>query len=84
MHGTLRKLSGRRNWVGRVGDGQVLLWLECPPEEPHPTRRSQVGSIWALYLSVAGGKLLGDEMTEGEKQRLRSKMTLGWSADPAT
>lgn len=61
----IREAVRRRNWVGRVREGHVLLWLECPPEGPQPHRRSQVGSIWACtYLWLVGSCWVG-EMAKG-------------------
>ena len=61
----IREAVRRRNWVRRVREGHGLLWLECPPEGPHPHRRLQVGSIWACTCQWLVGSCWVGEMIPG-------------------
>lgn len=77
MHGTLRKLSAVG--MGLEGSGYVMSWpgLRTHLRVCTPTG----GQKWVtlgLYLSVAGGKLLGVEVERhgGEEHRLRGKTDL--------
>lgn len=44
----IKEAVRRRNWVGRVRDGQVLLWLECHLRSHTPTE----GRRWVAFGPV--------------------------------